>query len=57
MNPCNPRHPIYANYIDKYAEGFLGGYNYEHFTLEDNLSITPARRDEIRSQYDPNTVW
>ena len=57
LNPCNPRHPIYANYIDKYADGFLGGYNYAHFTLEDNLSITPARREEIRSQYDPNTVW
>ena len=58
LNPSNPHHPIYERYIDKYrADGLLGGYQYEHFTLADNLSITPERRAEIESQYDPMTIW
>lgn len=57
LNPCNPHHRIYTDYIDKYKEGFVGGYNYEHFTLHDNLSITPERLKEIESQYDINSIW
>ena len=58
MNPCAPNHKIYTDYIDKYAvEGLEGGYNYEHFTLADNLNITPQRRKEIESQYNPLSVW
>lgn len=57
LNPCNPRHKIYTSYIDKYKTDFVGGYNYEHFTLHDNLSITPQRMTEIESQYDKNSVW
>lgn len=57
LNPCNPKHKIYTDYIDKYKEDFIGGYNYEHFTLHDNLSITPQRLAEIESQYDKNSIW
>ena len=57
LNPCAPRHRIYEDYIDLYKETYLGGYNYEHFTLADNLSITDERRREIEAQYDPNSVW
>ena len=57
LNPCAPRHRIYEDYIDLYKETYLGGYNYEHFTLADNLSITDERRAEIESQYDPKSVW
>ena len=58
LNPSNPHHPIYERYIDRYRrDGFMGGYQYQHFTLEDNLSITPERREEIKSQYDPSTIW
>lgn len=57
LNPCSPNHKIYKDYIDKYLEGFEGGYNYQHFTLHDNLSITEQRRKEIESQYDKNSVW
>ena len=57
LNPCNPSHPIYKDYIDAYADGFLGGYQYEHFTIEDNLSITPQRFEEIKSQYTLGSVW
>lgn len=57
LNPSAPGHPIYTHYIDRYKEGFKGGYQYRHFTMEDNLSLTPERREEIRSQYDPESVW
>lgn len=58
LNPSAPKHKIYSEYIDKYREeGLLGGYNYEHFTIADNLSISDARRAEISAQYDPNSIW
>ena len=57
LNPSAPKHKIYLNYIDKYKTDFVGGYNYMHFTLADNLSITPQRRKEIESQYDKKSIW
>jgi PBSX family phage terminase large subunit len=58
LNPCNPKAAIYENYIDLYRErGLAGGYQYEHFTIHDNATITPERLREIESQYNPSTVW
>ncbi len=62
LNPDNPNAPIYTEYIDKYKmlaeEGtLLGGYNYEHFSIFDNINIPESRRLEIISQYDPNSIW
>lgn len=62
LNPEHPKAPIYAQYIDKYAEkaqkGILkGGYNYAHMTLFDNINISEERREEIISQYDPDSIW
>lgn len=58
LNPCAPQHPIYRDYIDLYRErGLEGGYQYEHFTVRDNATITEVRLKEIESQYDPGTVW
>ncbi len=62
LNPDNPNAPIYAEYIDKYrdmkiAGTLLGGYNYEHFTIRDNLTIPEQRINEIISQYDKESVW
>lgn len=58
LNPSNPKASIYTDYIDKYREtGIVGGYQYEHFTIADNATITPERLAEIESQYDKNTVW
>ena len=62
LNPDHPKAPIYSNYIDKYAEldkagKLLGGYNYQHFTIFDNVNITDERKQEIISQYDENSIW
>lgn len=62
LNPDNPKAWIYTDYIDKYAEQeksgtFLGGYNYGHFTIDDNVNISEQRKAEIKSQYDTTTVW
>lgn len=62
LNPDNPKHLIYTEYIDKYQElqekgQLVGGYNYEHFTIFDNVNLTEQRIQEIVSQYDKNSVW
>ena len=57
LNPCNPAHRIYKQYIDKYMTDYIGGYMYEHFTIHDNLSISQERREEIESQYEIGSIW
>lgn len=57
LNPCNPGHSIYKNYIDAYNDGYVGGYQYQHFTIADNYAITPQRLAEIKSQYVVGSVW
>lgn len=62
LNPDNPNAEIYTEYIDKYERKaksgkLLGGYNYQHFTLDDNINITAERREEIKSQYDETSIW
>lgn len=57
MNPSSPADPIYENYIDLYKQQYKGGYQYEHFTMADNLSISPERQEEIASQYVEGSIW
>lgn len=59
LNPCNPRHSIYTDYIDNYLneDVFVGGYNYQHFTMFDNKSLTREEIDNRTRQYDKNSIW
>lgn len=62
LNPDNPNAPIYKEYIDKYAKQakdgeLIGGYNYMHCTLYDNINLTEERLREIESQYAPGSIW
>lgn len=62
LNPDNPNAEIYTKYIDLYAKKhkdgtLLGGYNYQHFTIFDNVNIPDLRKQEIISQYDQNSIW
>lgn len=62
LNPDHPNAPIYRDYIDKYAAKaakgeLVGGYNYAHFTIFQNINITRQRIAEIVSQYEPGSIW
>ena len=57
LNPSDPKHKIYSEYIDKYLTNFIGGYNYQHFTILDNLSIKQERMQQIFNQYEEGTLW
>lgn len=58
LNPSAPNHPIYSQYIDRYRQtGLPGGYNYAHFTIEDNATLTRAQKDALIYQYDKNSIW
>lgn len=51
LNPETPHHWIYTDYIDRYRDENLAGYNWYHFTLQDNPAITKERRKELEAQY------
>ena len=55
LNPSSPAHPIYRDYIDRFAG--LESCNYERFTIFDNPAVTRERLRAVMAQYDPNSVW
>ncbi|HCD8956594.1 PBSX family phage terminase large subunit [Clostridioides difficile] len=62
LNPDNPNSAIYKEYIDSYMEKdkkgtLLGGYNYQHFTIHDNITVSDERKRAIISQYDEGSIW
>lgn len=57
LNPDDPGGFIYKNYIDTFPERFGDKYNYQHFTIRDNATITAERLEEIEKQYIPGTVY
>jgi PBSX family phage terminase large subunit len=57
LNPSNPSHPIYENYIDRFKTEYAGQYQYEHFTIDDNATLTEERKASLKSKYVENSVW
>lgn len=62
LNPSAPEHFIYTEYIDIYAkrskDGDLGfSYNYEKFTIFDNINIPEENKRQIISQYSEGSIW
>lgn len=55
LNPGTPTHWIYTDYIEPYRE--KGITHYQHFTMDDNCAIPEERKEEIKKQYDPESVW
>lgn len=51
LNPDNPNHFIYTDFIDKYLEEGLNGYYLWKFYLDDNLAITEERKKELKKQF------
>ena len=58
LNPSSPGEWIYKNYIDRFPESYGDGYNYQHFTIRDNATVSPERLAEIERNYpDHTSVW
>lgn len=57
LNPSSPNHPIYTDYIDRYQAEGLPGYNYEHFTIFDNATLTEEQRNAFIAKYRKDSVW
>lgn len=57
LNPSNPNHRIYSEYIDRYRAEGLMGYAYELFTINDNWSMSKEQRDAFIARYRPDSVW
>lgn len=61
LNPKPPRHWFYLDIVDFHAENQRKyedyGFNYEHFTLVDNLSFSEAKIKEILRTYNPTSIW
>ncbi|MFA6813769.1 MAG: hypothetical protein WCR45_11915, partial [Bacteroidaceae bacterium] len=57
LNPSNPNHPIYENYIDTFKDTYIGKYLYEHFTINDNATLSDDRKKLIESKYIKGSVW
>lgn len=51
LNPDNPNHFIYKDYIDKYEKEQLPGFYLWKFYLDDNLAISEERKEELKRQY------
>ena len=57
LNPSAPSHRIYTEYIDRYKNEGMAGYNYEHFTIMDNYAMTEAQRAAFIAKYRTDSVW
>lgn len=51
LNPSQPKHFIYTDYIDAYQADENISCSYYHFTMDDNPSITEEARERFARQY------
>lgn len=61
LNPKPPSHWFYRNFLDRQDKmkeaGENDGYQYAHFTIADNLSVSRKQLDEVLATYDKGTLW
>lgn len=63
LNPDHPKADIYEKYLNAYERKAKFGvfpnqyYNYQHFTIYDNITISEERRQEIINRYEPDSIW
>lgn len=61
LNPKPPAHWFYTDLLNFYdreaAAGRMNDYNYEHFTVADNLSLTKKNLHDLLLTYDKNSYW
>lgn len=61
LNPKPPTHWYYSEILDFHeqvqAKDRNYGYNYGHFTIADNLSISDEKLKKILTTYEKGTIW
>ncbi|MEK3771106.1 phage terminase large subunit [Paenibacillus sp. FSL R5-0887] len=61
LNPKPPAHWFYRDFLDfqdkEKKAGRNPGYNYAHFTVFDNLSITDEQLRMVLATYDKDSLW
>ena len=61
LNPKPPAHWYYSEILDfherKQKEDSSYGYNYEHFNIFDNMSITNKQLKTLLATYDKTSIW
>lgn len=61
LNPKDPNHWYYKEVLEfhqkKQGEDEKYGYNYGHFTIADNLSVSDEKLREVLGTYQKGTVW
>lgn len=61
LNPKPPAHWFYAEFLDYQdalrAQGHNPGYNYGHFTIADNRSISKEKLIAELAKYDRSSIW
>ncbi len=61
LNPKSPQHWYYTDVLgfheEQQAENPDYGYNYGHFTIADNMSISDSQLKEVLKTYDKSSVW
>ena len=61
LNPKSPTHWYYSEILDFHeqaqAKDMNYGYNYGHFTIADNLSISDEKLRKNAHDYEKGTVW
>lgn len=61
LNPKEPTHPYYSGFLDFHEEKQKNdpayGFNYGHFNILDNMSISNKDLKKHLNKYDKNTVW
>jgi PBSX family phage terminase large subunit len=51
LNPGDPNHFIYTDYLDPYEQNNTPGFRIFRFLLDDNLALTEDRKQEVKAQY------
>jgi PBSX family phage terminase large subunit len=57
LNPCYPSHKIYTDYIDAFHQTYKGKYNYQHFTIKDNATMSEEEKAKRLSHYQEGSIW
>ncbi len=61
LNPKPPAHWYYTEILDFHEKQQKAnpdyGYNYEHFNIFDNMSISDEQLKKVLATYDKNSIW